>query len=244
MDMVVMRATNYNVILGNNWLEKIEATINFKDKVLQCKDGENTIGHPIIFEKEVQKIILEGDDLYDEEELIQSAAYFLKLAGNEKAPAGIRARIEDAELKDEWREIPTIPVEEKSNLTEKQQQQLNGFIQAYEDRFAEDLLDLGRIKGYEHQIPTTCDRPIKQKPYRHDGKKRKFIREETERMLEAGIAIESYSAWTSPVVVVMKKNGNMRLCVDYRKLNGVTTWDEYPLPLIDDIFDSMTGSPH
>ena len=61
-------------------------------------------------------------------------------------------------------------------------------------------------------------------------------------MIQAGIAKDSFSPWTQPVVVVKKKNGQFRFCVDYRKLNEVTERDEYPLPLINDIFDSMTGA--
>ena len=55
IDMVVMKATNYNVILGNNWLKRIEATINFKDKVLQFKEGAELIQHPIVFEKRAKE---------------------------------------------------------------------------------------------------------------------------------------------------------------------------------------------
>ncbi|CAJ0751440.1 6432_t:CDS:2, partial [Entrophospora sp. SA101] len=65
IDMAVMRATNYNVILGNNWLRKIEATINFKDKVLRFKEGKDLLQHPIIFERESKKVVLEGNDLHE-----------------------------------------------------------------------------------------------------------------------------------------------------------------------------------
>ena len=61
-------------------------------------------------------------------------------------------------------------------------------------------------------------------------------------MEEAGIIRRSYSPWASPVVIVGKKGGEKRFCVDYRKLNAVTKVDAYPLPRIDDLLDSLGGA--
>ena len=61
-------------------------------------------------------------------------------------------------------------------------------------------------------------------------------------MLEKKLIVPSNSPWTSPVVVVEKKNGKLRLCVDYRKLNNVTKKDSYPLPRIDDMLETLSGS--
>src|SRR5688572_17269997 len=61
-------------------------------------------------------------------------------------------------------------------------------------------------------------------------------------MEQAGIVRKSYSPWASPVVIVGKKGGDKRFCVDYRKLNAVTKVDAYPLPRIDDLLDSLGGA--
>ncbi|EXX59955.1 gag-pol fusion protein [Rhizophagus irregularis DAOM 197198w] len=69
-----------------------------------------------------------------------------------------------------------------------------------------------------------------------------YKEEEIQRLLKAGLIVPSNSQWTSPVVVVEKKNGKKRLCVDYRKLNKVTKKDCYPLPRIDDMLETLSGS--
>jgi len=57
-----------------------------------------------------------------------------------------------------------------------------------------------------------------------------------------GVIEESFSPWVSPAVLVKKKDGTLRFCVDYRKLNAVTVKDSYPLPRINDLLDQLSGN--
>ena len=61
-------------------------------------------------------------------------------------------------------------------------------------------------------------------------------------MLAKGIIEPLSSPWSSPVILVKKKDGTIRFCVDYRKVNGVTVKDSYPLPRIEDCLDALSGS--
>ena len=88
-----------------------------------------------------------------------------------------------------------------------------------------------------HDVDVNGARHIRQAPYRLNTNKRQFLQAETQRLLDGGIIERSSSPWASPVVLVPKKGGTYRLCVDYRKINPVTQPDSYPLPRIEDIDD-------
>ena len=84
--------------------------------------------------------------------------------------------------------------------------------------------------------------PIKQRPYRQPLTKRIVVEEEIEKMLKSGVIQPSESPWASPITLVPKKTGEVRFCVDYRKINNITEKDAYPLPNIQEIFDTLGGA--
>ena len=84
--------------------------------------------------------------------------------------------------------------------------------------------------------------PIKQPPCRQPFGKRDVEKKEIQKMLDRGIIEPSNSPRASPIVLVSKKDGTTRFCVDYRKLNDVTVKDGYPLPRVDECLDALAGS--
>ena len=94
----------------------------------------------------------------------------------------------------------------------------------------------------KHQIHTGEARPVRQDARWLPWSKREETDEQVEKMLNAGVIEPLGSPWMSPVVLVKKKDGTTRFCVDYRQLNNVTLKDSYPLPRIDDILDTVSGS--
>ena len=70
------------------------------------------------------------------------------------------------------------------------------------------------------------------------------MKEEIERMLKEGIIKKSKSPWTSPVVLVSKKDGSIRFCVDYKKVNDLTIVDAHPLPIVNDTVDKIGGKKY
>jgi len=99
---------------------------------------------------------------------------------------------------------------------------------------------LGMIHATEHAIVTPADAvPIRAQPYRTGPFKRQFIADQINKMLKRNVIELSHSAWACPVVIVPKRNGKARFCVDYRRLNNITQKDTYPLPRMEDFLDSL-----
>ncbi|GFW96791.1 hypothetical protein TNCV_2159271 [Trichonephila clavipes] len=108
---------------------------------------------------------------------------------------------------------------------------------------ASTLVDLSK-KNYpvtQHRIDTADHQPIKQHPRRLPFAKQEEVGTLLREMQENDIIEPSSSPWASPIVLVRKKDGSTRFCVDYRKLNDVTKKDSYPLPRIDDTLDTLSG---
>ena len=87
----------------------------------------------------------------------------------------------------------------------------------------------------EHCINLTCEQPISTPPYRLSPQRRSILEKEIEQMIDDNIIEECDSPFAAPVVMVPKRTGGYRVCVDFRKLNSVTVPDRYPLPRIDDV---------
>ena len=86
--------------------------------------------------------------------------------------------------------------------------------------------------------------PVTQKPYKYSRAEQEFLVEQLHMLLAAGLIRPSKSPWMSPVVLIKKKDGTLRLCIDFRALNDITIKDAYPLPEIDHIIASMGGSKY
>ena len=130
------------------------------------------------------------------------------------------------------------------HLTPKQQRTLIDTIVKFRDAFSWHENDIGRTDLIEHSIKTTSDQPIKKQPYRIAPAQRDILNEQIQRLKDMDLIEESNSPWAAPVVLVKKKDGSYRLCIDYRGLNAVTIKDSYPLPLIVDAVDAVNGSKY
>ncbi|XP_029574004.1 uncharacterized protein LOC115165110 [Salmo trutta] len=127
-------------------------------------------------------------------------------------------------------------------LDERQQRQLKQLLLDFKDSFAWGEDEVGQTHLVQHEIDTGDARPIKIRPRRIPLARREAADTAIVDMLRADFIEPSDSPWSAPVVMVPKKGGKLRFCVDYRGLNSVTTKDSYPLPRIDESLDHVRGS--
>ncbi|KAL0561626.1 hypothetical protein IC582_002066 [Cucumis melo] len=116
-------------------------------------------------------------------------------------------------------------------------------VRDYPDVFPEELPRLPPHREVEFAIelePGTV--PISRAPYRMAPAELKELKVQLQELLDKGFIRPSVSPWGAPVLFVKKKDGSMRLCIDYRELNKVTVKNRYPLPRIDDLFDQLQGA--
>ncbi|GFT14956.1 hypothetical protein TNCV_1484141 [Trichonephila clavipes] len=126
-------------------------------------------------------------------------------------------------------------------LTPEQKSSAERLFQEFEDVFSRNSSDIGHTTVTQHRIDTADHPPIKQHPRRLPFAKQEEVGTLLREMQENDIIEPSSSPWASPIVLVRKKDGSTRFCVDYRKLNDVTKKDSYPLPRIDDTLDTLSS---
>ena len=174
-------------------------------------------------------------------------AYVEEVCSNME-PIGIQ-QVEVAEqggLENGKREIPEHLInlfdKSKGELNEQEQTQLSELLCEFEDVFAKSEFDLGKFNTIQHVIDTGTNHPVKQRirrtPLGFAGEEEAQLK----KMLGAGVIRPSVSEWASDPVLIRKRCGSVRWCVDYRALNALTIKDVFPLPLVDECLDTLAGN--
>nr|GFA06103.1 putative reverse transcriptase domain-containing protein [Tanacetum cinerariifolium] len=111
--------------------------------------------------------------------------------------------------------------------------------------FPDELPGIPPVREVEFSIELIPGaEPISNAPYRMAPIELKELKDQLKELLERGFIRPSVSPWGEPVLFVKKKDGSIRLCIDYRELNKITIRNRYPLPRIDDLFDQLHGAMH
>ena len=113
-------------------------------------------------------------------------------------------------------------------------------LEEFEDNF-QDPTTLPPSRGiYDHRIPLQPGAaPVNIRPHRYPLKQKDFIEKLIKEMLENGVIQPSYSPFASPVVLVGKKYGSWRMCVDYKEPNKQTIKDKFPIPVVEELIDEL-----
>jgi transposase InsO family protein len=129
-------------------------------------------------------------------------------------------------------------------MTSEQKLKLLAVLKKHTELFAKTEYDMGNCTLGEHHIDTGDAVPIACNPHRLPVHQREMLREELNDLLKSDVIEESTSPWAAPCLYVPKKDGSYRLCMDFRRLNAVIRPYVYPLPRIDDIFDTLEGAQY
>ena len=125
-----------------------------------------------------------------------------------------------------------------SGLSPEQQEKLDALLNKHASVFSKSDDDIGYTETVKHKIRTEDDIPVRTRiPPNHQE-----VKEHIQKLLDSSIIRKSHSPYASPIVSVRKKNGCLRLCVDYRKVNSRTRTDSFPLPRKDESLDAFNGA--
>jgi hypothetical protein len=129
----------------------------------------------------------------------------------------------------------------EDTLTEEQKGQLMATLLKYEDVLRAKSLGQVNDAAYDIQVPP-WETPIKVNDRRWSVKEVSQIKDEVDKLLAAGFIEPANGPWASRLVLVVKKDGTTRVCVDYRGLNDKTITDAYPAPVLDQAVEALAGN--
>ena len=197
----------------------------------------------------------EYEEQYEQEDLKEAETYHSEVASDDEAEEDQPQGLNLATFLAEMEELDSHNVEVyytqdingfnigplEGNVKDQAIQLLNNNSEIFANNISEEgqTTELTQTNLVQHEISTGNARPIKQRAYRAPPDTNEFLKKEIDTMLDKSIIRESSSPWSSPVVVVPKHNGKLRMCIDFRKLNAVTEKDNYPLPLISEVLETF-----
>lgn len=215
-----------------------EVSVECKMVVL-IEIGKYLVEHPVFVTDMVEDCLL-GADFFS---AINKEDVFESIFG--KVDFGEQEQFVCSRIRSCFDEVPQFLREifkrESEDLTEEQKDLFAQFLAEFQDIFSEGIV-AGNCNVVEHTINVNNSNPIKQAPRRIPLKMRREVEQILEDTKRQKVIEESQSPWVSPAVMVKKKDGSIRFCVDYRKLNSVTSKDSYPIPRIDDMLDQLSGN--
>ena len=203
-----------DLILGQTWLSKYNARIDYEKQY-------------VLYQLNGQQCILQcskGKDAHSSLMTCLSFAQIKRAAANSQTRM-FAIHLNPVEAKDEFN-LPRLP---------QAQELINEFM----DVFQTLPSGLPPMRTIGHTINTGDNPPVSKSAYRLSPKEKEEVESQVKELLSRGLIRPSKSPYGSPVIFVQKKDGSLRMCIDYRAVNKLTVKDKYPLPRIDDLVDRL-----
>jgi hypothetical protein len=217
-DMHILDLGAYDAVLGMDWLKSCgKMIVDWNLKSME-------------FLHQGKQIQLQGMKLQQQSTLPEVSSIQLQkwLAGNDVWAMAI---LDHIPAREELMSVNTAP-------------DLQQVLNAYEDVFS-DPNTLPPRRQLDHAITLEHGAtPTNNRPYRYSPLQKDEIERQVQEMLAAGIITQSMSPFASPVLLVKKKDGSWRFCVDYRRLNELTIKNKFPLPIVDELLDELAGTKY
>ena len=227
-EFLVTPDTNVPLILGTPILQENQMSIDFQARQLMMGTESSSVNLTFLWKSDQSgqvKVCGAENEQQDEDSTTDNSIGDTRRAKEQNSP-----------------DIKEICQLVKTEANSKNGLRILATVSAFRDVFALHDSELGRTHLVEHDVDTGKSGPIKLAPYRLAPGKMSIVKSEIEDMLTRGIIRPSNSPYSAPIVLVTKKDGSNRMCVDFRKLNDVTRKDAFPLPQIDQIVDHFHGA--
>jgi hypothetical protein len=235
IDLVVLPLSNYDVILGMDWLEQVNPTIDWRNKKVSFQ--HNTQQHHIdsvsafhlLSEVELKRAIRKQQ---------VETVYVVRVSEEEVQGS------EDQVLTNSSRSEPQSCLSVSVDSEHQYQPLRESLLRQYKDVFPADLPSgLPPSREVDHKIELIPGSVPQSRPtYRMSPTETDELKKQLDQLSASGFIQPSKSPFGAPVLFVKKKDGTMRMCIDYRALNSITIKNSYPLPRIDELFDRLQGA--
>ncbi|GKE67067.1 putative reverse transcriptase domain-containing protein [Tanacetum coccineum] len=213
---MLIELSSFDAIIGIDWLAKYQAVIVRAEKIVRIPWGSKTL-------------IIHGDG--SNQGNVMRLNIILSTKTQKYMQKGFPIFLAHVTAKE---------VEDKS---EKKRLEDVPMVRDFPEVFPKDLPGLPPTRQVEFQIDLVPGAaPVAQAPYRLAPSEMKGLSEQLKELSDKGFIRPNSLPWGAPILVVKKKDGSFRMCIDYRELNKLTVKNRYPLPRIDDLFDHLQGS--
>lgn len=205
----------YDAILGMNWLEKHSPmNMQWAEKWFSFHYKGETIKLQGLQPEKTKCTVISGDRLYS-------------LQKQDEIWCVVEVYSTEAQSRENTPYIPVL---------------LQKLVEDYSDLFTEPC-GTPSTRAMTHSIPLLPGTaPFRLRPYRYTPFQKTEIEQQVAKLLKDNMIQESTSPFASPVLLVKKKNGEWRLCVDFRRLNAHTIKNKFPLPIIEELFEELYGA--
>ncbi|MCO5604727.1 hypothetical protein L7F22_058897 [Adiantum nelumboides] len=222
-DFFISPLKHEDVILGAPWFDRLAASIKFPERKISFKFREKDMY--INAQESGSSIPLVNDQAFDKSIKSSISAYMIF-------------------VKDSLNGVDVTQVNENGMQVDLE---LSNFLNQFQDVFIEDIpRELPPKRGDDDHmielIPGSS--PPNKPPYRVSQAQQEEIMRQVNELVEKGMVRPSSSPFCSPVLLVQKKDGTYRMCVDYRALNRITIKNRFPVPRVEDLFDKLQGSTY